>query len=194
MGAGMADRAGQLRCSAAEALRRLIADRRRRRLAIGALGIAAVLPLAATLAGRPPVLLLWNVSASAPIGLYAVQPWRRPRRGQLAIAWPPRPVRRLAAERRYLPLNVPLVKRVAAAAGDLVCAAGSKILVNGRTAAIRRPADGLGRVLPWWSACVRLGADDYLLLMDRPGSFDGRYFGPTRGEDLLGRAIPLWVR
>ncbi len=192
----MADRLPPDRLPASEALRRLIADRRllQRRLRIAVLAVPALLALIATLEWRPPALLLWNASASAPIGLYAINPWRRPRRGDLAIAWPPGPARRLAAGRRYLPSNVPLVKRVAADAGDRVCARGRSVLVNGRTAAIRRVADGQGRPMPWWSGCRRLGGDDDLLLMDRPGSFAGRYFGLSRANQLLGRAILLWAR
>jgi len=30
--------------------------------------------------------------------------------------------------------------------------------------------------------------------MDSPASFDGRYFGVTRGDDVLGRAELLWAR
>jgi type IV secretory pathway protease TraF len=62
----------------------------------------------------PAPRLLWNASASAPIGLYRVEPDSVPDRGDWAIAWPPGDVRDLAASRRYLPTGVPLVKRVAA--------------------------------------------------------------------------------
>ena len=67
----------------------------------------------------------------------------------MVIAWAPAEARRLGAERHYLPSNVPLVKRVAAVAGDRVCAAGEAVFVNGRLATLRRaqgrrrPADAL---------------------------------------------------
>ena len=32
------------------------------------------------------------------------------------------------------------------------------------------------------------------LLMDSPSSFDGRYFGSTDGEDVIGKATLLWRR
>jgi type IV secretory pathway protease TraF len=111
------------------------------------------------------------------------------------IAWPPGPARALGAERGYLPINVPLVKRVAAAQGDRVCAAGEALWVNGRLEALRRSADGSGRPLPWWTGCVDLQNGQFLLLMPgSAGSFDGRYFGLTERRDLVGTARLLWAR
>jgi type IV secretory pathway protease TraF len=34
----------------------------------------------------------------------------------------------------------------------------------------------------------------FLLMTETPDSFDGRYFGPTLGQDVIGRATPLWLR
>lgn len=180
----------------ADALRCIIAGRRRRRrrLAYAALiGVTAV-PLTASILWKPPALLVWNASASAPIGLYRLHVGEPLRRGDMVVAWTPLPARTLAARRHYLPANVPLVKRVAAAAGDRVCAAGRSVTINGRRAAVRQQSDAAGRLLPWWSGCRGLAANEYLLLMDSARSFDGRYFGVTRGSDVLGRAELLWAR
>jgi type IV secretory pathway protease TraF len=145
---------------------------------------------------RPVPRLVWNASASSPIGLYRIGSPARLRAGQMALAWPPAAARALGAERHYLPRNVPLVKRVAAAAGDLVCARGAAITVNGRRVAVRRGADPAGRALPWgWSGCERLRGGDLLLVSPRePLAFDGRYFGISRGGEVLGRARLLWPR
>jgi type IV secretory pathway protease TraF len=45
----------------------------------------------------------------------------------MVIAWPPDVARDLASRRRYLPRNVPLVKPVAAIAGDRVCARAAAV-------------------------------------------------------------------
>ncbi|HEV7290450.1 S26 family signal peptidase [Sphingomonas sp.] len=175
-----------------EALR---AARRTRQLRVAALGIGAgVLALAGTIVAPPAPRLLWNASASAPIGLYRVAPGTPAAVGDMVIARVPLPWRRLAAVRGYLPQNVPLVKRVAAVAGSEVCASGAVILVGGRVVARRLRRDGQGRAMPWWSGCVRLSGRQQLLLMDAPGSFDGRYFGVTEGADIVGRAVLLWQR
>lgn len=171
------------------------AARRRRRLRRAALGIGAgVLALAATIVLPPAPRLLWNASASAPIGLYRVSPGAPGAIGDMVVARVPLRWRRLAAERHYLPENVPLVKRVVATAGTEVCAFGTVIEVDGREAARRRSTDGRGRIMPWWSGCVRLSGQQRLLLMDAPDSFDGRYFGITEGSDIVGRAVLLWRR
>jgi len=179
-----------------EELRRIVARRlrRRRRLCIAALACLAAVPLAATTFCRTPALLVWNASASAPVGLYRLQAGEAVRRGDMVVAWAPEPARSLAAQRHYLPANVPLVKRVAAAAGDRVCAAAGVVSIDGRTVAKRRGSDFSGRPMPWWSGCRELRRDEYFLLMDSPASFDGRYFGVTRGDDVLGRAELLWAR
>jgi conjugative transfer signal peptidase TraF len=175
---------------AAPQLRRRIA----RRLALaGLIGCAAV-PLAATLFWNPPILLVWNASSSAPIGLYRVEADAPVRRGDMVIAWIAEPARSLAASRRYLPANVPLVKRAAAVPGDVVCAAGSEMSINGMKSATRRKSDAAQRPMPWWTGCRRLGQGEYFLLMDRPDSFDGRYFGVTQREQLVGRAVLVWAR
>ena len=142
----------------------------------------------------PAPRLVWNASASAPVGLYAVSPGSPAEPADTVIAHVPAPWRHLAATRRYLPMNVPLVKRVVAAAGDEVCAQGREIFVNGRRIAERRAADVAGRAMPMWSGCVRLRGRQLFLLMDAPTSFDGRYFGVTEGADVIGKARLLWAR
>ena len=181
---------------AGEQLRRIIAERRRRRrrLLIATLAGFTAVPLAASTYWTAPIILVWNASASAPVGLYRVEPGQPVRRGDMAIAWAPEPARYLAARRHYLPANVPLVKRVAAVAGDRVCALGSGVSINGRRAAVRQRSDPAGRLMPWWRGCLRLRAHEYLLLMNSSLSFDGRYFGVTPRQELVGRAVLLWAR
>ncbi|HEY0596357.1 MAG TPA: S26 family signal peptidase [Sphingopyxis sp.] len=160
------------------------------------MGFCAVLSvaLAATLAAPPRPRLLWNASASAPVGLWKVVPTTSVRRGDMVVARLGEPWRALAARRHYLPANVPLLKRVTALPGDRVCALGPWLFVDGRIVAVRRHADRLGRPLPWWHGCRVLGRHSVLLLMDDPASFDGRYFGPLEQRAIVGKAVPLWLR
>ena len=173
----------------AEKLRRRILGRR---IAVTGVGIALV---GLTMAFPPAPRLLWNASASAPIGLYAVTPGASIELGDMVIARLSEPYRMLAAKRRYIPANVPLVKHVAAAAGDEVCALGPQIFVNGKWLADRRIADAAGRPMPWWSGCVRLRDRQIFLLMPgSPASFDGRYFGVSEGGQVVGKARLIWAR
>ena len=177
-----------------EALRRIIAARRerRRRLRIAAAAALAAVPCAATIVSRPPPLLLWNASASTPRGLYRVYPGAEVHRGDSVVAALREPYRTLAARRGYLPLGVPLVKRVAAAPGEQICARGAVISIDGKSAAVRKTLDARGRKLPGWSGCAFLRRGEYLLLGESTWSFDGRYFGVTRSSEIIGRAVLLW--
>lgn len=163
-----------------------------RRIAIVGVGIAV---LGLTMAFPPSPRLVWNASASAPVGLYAVTPGHEVDPGDMVIAWLPEAWRTLAASRHYLPANLPLVKRVAAGPGDEICALGQEIFINGRWAATRVATDPRGRPMPWWSGCVRLRAHQFFLLITgSPASFDGRYFGLTESSQIIGKARPLWTR
>ncbi|MET3473262.1 conjugative transfer signal peptidase TraF [Novosphingobium sp. 1529] len=176
-----------------EALRARKQARRRLCRRLFVLGLGSGLVVGSAL--LPPVpRLVWNTSASAPVGLYWVSPGTPAATGDMVVARVPEPFRTLAATRRYLPRNVPLVKRVAAEAGDRVCARGDQVFVNGRPVATRRQRDALGRVLPWWQGCRMLRREQVLLVMDSADSFDGRYFGVSQGVDLIGKAWLLWRR
>ena len=159
-------------------------------MGLALLGAAAVLDFAV----RPAPRVIWNASASAPIGLWRVHPGSAIRSGDMVLAYAPAPFRQLAAARRYLPANVPLLKRIAASEGDELCALGPILFVNVRPIAIRHAADRSHRPLPWWTGCERLRAGRLLLLMDVPDSFDGRYFGPIDRAAVIGKATPLWLR
>lgn len=161
----------------------------------GLAALAVILLVLASLIARPRPLLLWNVSESAPVGLYFVGGKGRLGRGDMAVMRMPAGFRLFAARRGYLPMNVPLVKRVAAAAGDVVCASGASVRVNGKLVARRLAVDALGRAMPGWSGCVHLVEDDYFFVMsDSPASFDGRYFGVSSAKDVVGEAVLLWRR
>lgn len=178
-----------------EALRRERLGRRaaRMRLVAAAAAAATVTAVASTLLWPPRPLLLWNASASSPVGLYRVEPADQVAVGDMIVAWPPKAARMLGSARRYLPGNVPLVKRVAAVAGDRVCAAGEAVFVNGRLEVLRRSADPAGRLLPWWTGCEDLEAGELLLLTKgMSDAFDGRYFGITRQAEIVGRGRLLW--
>jgi len=144
---------------------------------------------------HPRPRLVWNASASAPEGLYRVTPGGPIAVGDMVIATVPARYRRLAAARHYVPANVPLVKQVAAGAGDQICALGRDLYRDGIWLADRRDVDSARRPMPAWQGCVRLRGGQYFLLMaTSPLSFDGRYFGISDRRDIIGKAELLWAR
>lgn len=150
------------------------------------LGFLAVGPLIPT-----PIAVIYNGSASAPIGFYRMQigPVSK---GDLVLARLPSWAERLADERGYLPPNAPIIKRVVAAGGDFVCRFGRKISVNFDDVAEALKSDNKGRALPYWIGCWRLEQGQYFLLQEHPRSFDSRYLGPIDGSLIIGRAVPTF--
>lgn len=138
--------------------------------------------------------IVWNATPSAPLGLYRLDSISVPQRGDLVLAEPPSWIRKLAAERGYLPDHIPLIKRVAGDKGDTVCSNDDFIAVNERTVARRLQKDSQGRPMPYWTGCRTLGESEIFLLMAHiPVSFDGRYFGPIPRHAVIGKLMPLWT-
>jgi conjugative transfer signal peptidase TraF len=139
--------------------------------------------------------VVWNASASAPIGLYQIEPLPDPPLGALVAVTPPAPLARWLAERGYLGERVPLLKHVAAKPGQRVCRIGAVVSVDAQPVVAARQRDGRGRPLPVWQGCRTLRAGELLMLNpDHADSMDGRYFGPLPASTVLGRAIPILTR
>ncbi|BCM17803.1 S26 family signal peptidase [Mesorhizobium sp. J8] len=141
----------------------------------------------------PTPLLVWNASASAPIGLYGLG-LGAVHSGDFVAVRLPKMVAALADQRGYLPRNVPLVKRIAALPGQHVCAFNDVIITGGEIVARRVPTDPQSRTLPWWNECRPLRRDEVFLINgEAAGSFDSRYFGPVPTQNVIGRLVPLWT-
>jgi len=143
---------------------------------------------------KPAARLVWNGSESAPTGLYWVAQIRHIERGDFVIIQPPPSIARFLADRRYLPINVPLMKHVTGLPGDTLCRTGVSVSVNGTTVATAKMRDRRGRALPVWTGCTRIGDADIFLLNHNDDSLDGRYFGPLPASGVTGRAHPLFIR
>lgn len=150
--------------------------------------------MAFTAAAKHPPRLIWNASASVPIGLYIVQSVAHPRVSDLVVVRPPEALSWILAEGGYLPRNVPLLKRIAALPGQQVCRSGAAITVDSLPFGDALMRDRRGRALPIWQGCTTLTADQvFLMNAARPDSLDGRYFGPVPRENIVGQALPIWT-
>jgi conjugative transfer signal peptidase TraF len=160
-------------------------------LAVMALGVgAAALP---HLDDRGP-WLIWNASASVPIGLYAVATVIGVDAGDLVVVRPPEPLARFLADGGYLPRGVLLLKHVAALAGQTVCRIGRSVTVDAIAMGDALERDSRSRSLPVWQGCRVIGQGEVFLMNRRSAdSLDGRYFGPLPAASIVGRAIPLWI-
>lgn len=141
-----------------------------------------------------PTKLIWNASASTPIGLYSIAPGGSLEVTDLVAVRPPEPLESFLAEGGYLPRGVPLLKRVAGLPGQRVCRTGTAVTVDAVPMGEALDHDSRGRPLPIWQGCRRVAEGElFLMNWSVPDSLDGRYFGPLPATSVIGQAIPVWT-
>ena len=143
---------------------------------------------------KPDLRLVYNPTESAPPGWYVVHPAAQLEVGDYVIAQLPGDIASFAAKRDYLPHHVPVLKRIAATAGQRVCVRDGAVLIDGASLATTLTLDGKRRPLTAWSHCRKLETGElFLLNASAPSSFDSRYFGPIDVSFVRGRAMLLWT-
>jgi conjugative transfer signal peptidase TraF len=148
--------------------------------------------LAGTKSGTPSYI--WNASESVPIGLYRLQPVERLSVTELVAIRPPEPLETFLDLNGYLPIGVPMLKRILALPGQTVCRTGLTITVDDIEVGHARERDGRGRPLPVWQGChVLSDSEIFVMNWQSADSFDGRYFGPIPASAIIGQAIPVWT-
>ena len=154
---------------------------------------ATAVLLLSTVGGATPHYI-WNASNSVPIGLYRLLPVTKLTVTELVAVQPPDLLAAFLDLNGYLPIGVPMLKRVLALPGQTVCRRGLTIAVDGIDVGQAQERDGRGRPLPVWDGC-RLVPDGDVFVMNwqSTDSLDGRYFGPLPASTVIGRAIPVWT-
>jgi conjugative transfer signal peptidase TraF len=149
--------------------------------------------LLSTIGGTTPHYI-WNASNSVPIGLYRIQATTRLAVTELVAVQPPDLLAAFLDLNGYLPIGVPMLKRVLALPGQTVCRTGLQIAVDGVDVGDARERDGQNRPLPVWHGC-RVIADGDVFVMNGQSadSLDSRYFGPLPASAVIGRAVPVWT-
>jgi conjugative transfer signal peptidase TraF len=138
--------------------------------------------------------LIWNATASTPVGLYAIQPPAGLHTMELVAIAPPRPIAAFLANGGFLPEGGLLLKHVLALAGQTVCRFDRHITIGGIAVGEAKDRDHLNRPLPVWSGCQTLQPDEVFLMNPAvPESLDSRYFGPLPLTSIVGQAMPLWT-
>jgi len=162
-------------------------------------GLFLVTALATMGVGYPaltpmPIKLMWNASASAPIGFYTIDFDGPFEATDLVAVDVPEPLATFLATRGYLPKGVPLLKRVLGTSGQTVCRSNLTITIDGIEVGAALEQDRIGRDLPVWQGCRRIHSGEvFLMNWEVRDSLDGRYFGQTSTDQIIGRAVPLWT-
>jgi conjugative transfer signal peptidase TraF len=154
--------------------------------------VATVL-LLSTVGGATPHYI-WNASRSVPIGLYRLRPVTKLTVTELVAVQPPDLLATFLNLNGYLPIGVPMLKRVLALPGQTVRRNGLIISVDGIDVGQARERDGQGRPLPVWHGCrVIADGDVFVMNWQSADSLDGRYLGPLPVTAVIGRAVPVWT-
>ena len=139
-----------------------------------------------------PSKLIWNASNSVPRGLYWVTN-EALTHGKIAVVRLPFHIRKQVHELGVLPMNVLLLKPVAALQGDEICRLGDVVLINKEAVSVTLKRDQKGQKLPQWQGCFVLKTNEFFLLSDHQNSFDSRYFGTINRQNIEGMAKSIWV-
>jgi conjugative transfer signal peptidase TraF len=162
------------------------------RIALACTAAIAVVAASRTI-NRPAPLLLWNASPSEPEGLYA-RTSLAASTGRLAAFMAP-PAAFPYADRNLAFLHhTPVLKALSAGSGNLVCSTSGRLVIDGQVKGRVADRDPRGAQLPRWHGCRRLRAGEWFAFSDRvPNSFDSRYFGPIRSDQVIAVYRPLWT-
>ena len=145
----------------------------------------------------------FNPSASMPVGFY-MRAIGTPDRGSVALVCLPRHVSELALNRGYIPSGgpctddaVPVGKPVLAVPGDTIAVTAEGLELNGHLVLSSKAltSDRQGRPMPQMSPGPYLIRDGeiWLLSTHSPFSFDSRYFGAVKLENVRGYVRALWT-
>lgn len=107
----------------------------------------------------------------------------------------------IASERNYLGAGkcpygmAPIGKEVVAVAGDHVAIEPQGVKVNGVLISNSQQAltDGEGGEMPQVRVQRVLQEGELLLINDKPDSFDGRYFGPSKSDQVIATLRSIFV-
>lgn len=170
--------------------------------ALIACAVFAATVVGGTLAAREAGFV-YNHSASMPIGVWKVRAGPATRGDVVLVCPADNALFRSARDAKYLMHGTcpggfaPLLKPVAAVAGDLVRVTADGASVNGKPVENTRlqRVDGAGRLLPRNQVGSHIvGAGEVWLLSSYNAySFDSRYFGPLRSGEVRGIARPVLV-
>lgn len=142
----------------------------------------------------PRVLNLWiNVSSSIPYGVYKKVD-KYPQKDDYILFCLENELAKLSVERRYTTTgncsfqSAPIGKKVVASQGDLVKIDKEGIEVNGMIISKTRPStyDMLERRMPEYNMHRYLDNNEFIVASAKENSYDSRYFGIVRGEQIKG--------
>jgi len=163
------------------------------RLAGAAIGSATLVTVCLIGTKLPAALgYCLNRTPSEPVGIYRRVSGRAERGTLILLNQPHESAAPLLG--RYLPANIPLIKRIAAIPGDVVDESARGVRVNGILWPDSAPLthDLEGRSLrPYPFGIHRVPIGQLWVLSNHPRGLDSRYFGPVTESSVISRLVPI---
>lgn len=136
--------------------------------------------------------ITYQATPSMPKGFYLIEPAKTIKKGDIVIFRPPKSTLNFLLKHKWIPNSGLLMKHIVAVFGDKVVEQKGTIWINNQKTGPVYKYYAPGKILPNSNFQGVLQPHQYLLMSTRiKRSFDGRYFGPVSGKDIVGKAIPL---
>lgn len=136
-----------------------------------------------------------NLTDSIPKGIYLLKEPENLKKGDYIVFQIPENALSYIHGRKYLPkIATNLIKTVGALPGDRIEIIADKLMINGSPYGKINKFDSKGLKLPILkSEDLVLKQEEILPLAEKDKSFDGRYFGKIRIENISFKAKPLFL-
>ncbi|NTW84019.1 MAG: S26 family signal peptidase [Chlorobiaceae bacterium] len=137
-------------------------------------------------------IFIYNYTESLPRGIYLLHPGFF-KKGDIVAFRPSGIAARIIEERKYLGKGEFLMKHIVGFPGDSVCTDNGMLSVNGENFGGIKDVDRQGKPLPRYGFCGRLKEGYIVAIKGMNSSFDSRYYGPIKSENIIGVATPFWL-
>jgi conjugative transfer signal peptidase TraF len=155
-------------------------------------GASAAFLLAASLLG-PHIVI--QVTPSMPRGVYWITRGADITTGAIVVFEPPLSAKKLIDERRWWNMSgvrYSLMKYIVAKTRDHVQVSDDVVLINGSFFSTVKHIDSQGLPLTPSKLDTILAEDEYFVASKYHNSFDSRYFGTIKREDIKGTATRIF--
>lgn len=136
-----------------------------------------------------PHLVIYNYTASLPVGWYWLEPAASLRHGDIILCDADEDTMQLAVERQWINPNTHFLKCIYGLPGDVYEIRAHRYIVNGEDKGEIKQYDSAGRKLPLQPDGKYIVPEGYILTgTSEENSFDSRYYGPIPIKNVYNKA------
>ena len=163
----------------------MIGTTKRRKILFGAATLALCGTLTLGMTSEAP-LILYPITPSLPPGIY-IRTLEPPKVGMIAAFRVPEAAKCYKASiGEEMSDDFLFMKPIVAGPGDVVCNnAGQGLHINGDLTGSTLTMDRIGKALPFWEDCRRLGRDEFFTASGHARSSDSRSYGPMTSKAVV---------